>query len=215
MRKAQDSSKGTIILETSIVIPIFMMVILVIYGLFSVVSAQNQMTHALIQTSKSLSLDPYITEHVESAGEANKFWSGLGDIILDFVRIGNDKHFSSSSSWYSGKGDDSLAKDRFVGFFAGGDEAAADERLTNLKIVDGLDGVDVKMVISGDDMTITVKYEVQFWFDAFDLGKIPMEHSVTTKLWKKGAELNTDYTVDTTSSEESEGVPGSGGGGIR
>ena len=183
MRKS-DSTKGTVILETSIVLPLFMLVIFFIYGLFAITSAQNQMTHALIQSSKSLSLDPYLTEHVDSASEADTFWSSLGSMVLDFARLSNDEHFSSSDDWYKGTGDASLAKDRFVGYLTGGDEDAADEKLKDLGIVDGLDGVNFTMVISGEDMTITMKYEIQFWVDAFNLGKIPMEQTITSKLWK-------------------------------
>ncbi len=184
MKNSNDSTKGTIILETSIVLPLFILVILFIYGLFSVTSAQNQMTHALMQSSKSLSLDPYLTEHVDSAAEADTFWSSLGSMVLDFARLSNDKHFSSSDDWYKGTGDASLAKDRFVGFLSGGDESAADQKLKDLGVVNGLNGVSFDMAISGEDMTITMKYEIQIWFDAFNLGKIPMEQTMTTKLWK-------------------------------
>ena len=183
MRKG-DTTKGTVILETSIVLPLFMLVILSIYGLFALTSTQNQMTHALIQASKSLSLDPYLIEHVDSLTEADTFWSNLGSMLLDFARLSNDEHFSSMNDWYKSTGDAALAKDRFVGYFSGGDEDVADEKLRNLGIVNGLDGVNFNMAISGEDMTITIKYEIQFWIDAFDLGKIPMEQSITSKLWK-------------------------------
>ena len=183
MKRKEDLTRGAIILETSIVVPLFMLVILFIYGLFAVVSAQNQMTHALIQSSKSLSLDPYLTEHVDSASEADTFWSSLGSMVLDFARLSNDSHFSSSDDWYKKDGDDSLAKNRFVGYLTGGDEAAADKKLEDLGIVNGLDGVTFDMEISGEDMTITMKYEIQFWFDAFGMGKIPMEQTITSRLW--------------------------------
>ncbi len=184
MRKKLSSTDGTVIIETSMVLVMFIFVILFIYGLFSIISAQNQMTHALIQSSRSLSLDPYLTEHVDSIAEADTFWSGLGSMVLDLARLSNDKHFSSSDDWYKGTGDSGLAKDRFVGYLAGGSESAANEKLNNLGVVDGLDGVKFNMVISGEDMTITMKYELQFWFDALEVGKIPMKQSITTRMWK-------------------------------
>ena len=184
MKRIKDPTRGTIILETSIVLPLFLFVVLFIYGLFSVTSAQNQMTHALIQSSKSLSLDPYLTEHVDSVYEADTFWSSFGSMVLDLARVSNDEHFSSSNDWYNGSGDAALARDRFVGFLTGGDKTAAEKKLKNLGIVNGLQGVTFDMSISGEDMKITMKYEIQFWFDAFGLGKIPMEQSITVKLWK-------------------------------
>ena len=98
---ANEKLKGSITLETSIVLPIFIFIFLFIYGLFSVVSAQNQMTHALVQSSKSLSLDSYLTENVDSAAEAGtNFWGGLSDLVLDIVRLNNNEYFSSSTDWY-------------------------------------------------------------------------------------------------------------------
>lgn len=184
MRRKCDSTQGTVILETSISLFMFIMVFLFLYGLFSLASAQNQMTHALIQSSKSLSLDPYLTEHVDSAAESKTFWTSLGSMILDFARISNDPHFASSSDWYNGTGEPSLAKDRFVGFLSGGDENAANEKLKKLGVVNGLNGVSFVMVINGEDMKITMRYKIQFVFDGLGLGTIPMEHSVTTRLWK-------------------------------
>ena len=121
MKEEKNASDGSIIIETSIVVPIFILVILFVYGLFSVTSAQNQITHALIQSSKSLSLDPYLTEHADSASEANTFWSGLGSMVLDFARLSKSEYFSSSGDWYANGGDSSLANDRFIGYFSGGD----------------------------------------------------------------------------------------------
>lgn len=185
MKKLLNRTDGTVMIETSIVLPLFIFVMLFLYGLFSVTSAQNQVTHALIQSTKSLSLDPYLTEHVDSLSEADTFWSGLGSMILDFGRLSNDKHFSSSDRWYEiDTGSATLAKDRFVGYLAGGDEAIADQKLEKLGIVGGLDGINFQMAIDGEDMTITINYEIQFLFDAFDMGKIPMKQSIKTRMWK-------------------------------
>jgi len=180
-----ESQKGSVTLETSIVVPIFILIFLFIYGLFSVVSAQNQVSHALIQSSKSLSLDSYLTENVESAAEdATKFWGGLSDMVLDITRLDNDKYFSSQTDWYKSPSSNStIAKDRFVGYLAGGDVDAANQKLKDLGIIDGLNGVKFEMKVEGKDLTIKVKYEIQYWFDFFGMGKIPMEQSITTRLW--------------------------------
>lgn len=184
MRELRERSDGALMIELSIVLPIFMLIILCIYGLFSITSAQNQITHALFQSSRSLSLDPYLTEHVDSVHEAKTFWAGLDSIFTDFWRRSNDEHFSSATNWYiSENGNAYLAKQRFVGYLAGGDETAADETLRALGVVGGLKGLTFDMSVTGSDMTITIQYELQFWMDAFDLGKIPIEQSVTARLW--------------------------------
>lgn len=183
MKRKNKNTEGTVIIETSIVLPLFILMTLFLYGLFSITSAQNQITHALIQSSKSISLDPYLMEHVNSLSEADTFWGSLGDIILDFARLSNDQHFSSNGSWYTGTGDATIAKDRFVGYFTGGDEVLADQKLEELGVVNGLDGMNFQMTINGEDITVTIKYELQFIFDAFDMGKIPMEQTITTRMW--------------------------------
>ena len=193
MSKKEKHNDGSIIIETSIVLPLFMFMFLFIYGLFGVVRTQNIVTHSLFQSSKSLSLDPYLTEHVTSMSEADTFWSSCGDIILDeFVRLNNSKYFSSKTNWYdssatayyNNSSSNELAKNRFIGYFSGGDEKVADEKLKALGVVNGLDGIKVEMKVSGDDMTIKLNYEIQIWFDMFDLGKIPIEQEVTARLWK-------------------------------
>lgn len=182
---ADKAERGSIVLETGIVLPIFILVFLFLYGLMFVVSAQNQVTAAMFQSSKSLSLDPYITEHVDSVQESKTFWSGLGSMIEDLVRNSNSKYFASASDWYSAAGADvtTVAKNRFIGFFAGGDEAAAKEKAKNLGIVGGLNGINISASVSGKTLTIDVNYVVQTWFDAFGLGKIPIKQKYTVTLW--------------------------------
>lgn len=183
--KKEENQQGSVTLETSIVLPIFIFIFLFIYGLFSVISAQNQMTHTLIQASKSLSLDSYLTENVESLEEEGTvFWDGLADMVIDLVRSDNDPCFSSRSDWYKAEdGNPSIAKERFIGYLTGGDEVAADEKLKNMGIVGGLDGITFETKVDGENLIVTIKYEIQYWFDFFDVGKIPMEQSIRTHLW--------------------------------
>lgn len=182
----RDKQYGSVTLETSIILPIFIFIFLFIYGLFSVISAQNHMTHALVQASKSLSLDSYLSENLESAAEdGTKFWGGLSDMVLDIVRLDNDEYFTSQTDWYASEnGDAQIAKERFIGYLTGGDESKAKEKCDSLKIVNGLDGVTFKTKVEGEKLTVTIKYEIQYWFDFFDIGKFPVEQSITTRLWK-------------------------------
>lgn len=185
MKNEQENQKGSVTLETSIVLPIFIFIFLFILGLFSIVSAQNQMTHALVQASNSLALDSYLNENVDSLfEEGTKFWGGLPDMVLDLVRINNDPNFSSRSDWYNDEyGDVSITKERFAGFLAG-NVKNANNKLKNMKVIGGINGIVFVTEIKGEDMTITMKYQLQFWFDFFGLGKISMNQSVTSRLWK-------------------------------
>lgn len=182
------NTKGSITLETSIILPIFILLFLAVYGLFSVVSAQSKISHAFVQATKSLSMDSYLNESVESAAEAKtKFWGGLDDMVLDLVRVDNNSYFSSQTDWYqNANGNPDIAKKRFIGYLSGGDEDAAREMCESLNIVNGLDGIKFEMSIAEEKLTLTIKYEIQYWFDFWDMGKIPMEQTITSRMWMAG-----------------------------
>ena len=99
--------------------------------------------------------------------------------------MNNDEHFTSRTDWYKTKKGADVAKKRFIGYLAGGDEDAAREKLNNLGIVDGIDGVSFETDIEGEELTVTIKYEIQYWFDFFGAGKIPMEQTIKSRLWMK------------------------------
>ncbi len=192
------SDKGSITIEMSIVLPIFIFIFLFINGLFSIIAAHNTMTHALIQTSKSLAMDSYIIENYESvAKEGEKFWGGISDMVTDLVRIGNDPYFSSMPDWYNIPDDDvsqdsdekkaemnNVALYRFVGFLAGGDCTKADRILKDLKVKDGLLGLDMKVSVIGKDLSVNIKYGIQYWFDFLGMGVFNMNQTIKTTLWK-------------------------------
>lgn len=181
----KQNERGSVTLETCIVLPIFLFLFLFVFGLFGVVSAHNQMTHALIQSAKSMSLDSYLLENVDSAGEAGtKFWGGLSDMVLDLVRLDNDPYFTSDTDWYKTDNGSEIAKKRFIGYFAGGDASEADKKLKALKITNGLDGVSFTVDVQEEIFTVTMKYNIQYWFDFLDSGKIPMEQTIKGRLWK-------------------------------
>lgn len=183
--KEQEVQRGSVTLETSIILPIFLFLFLFLYGLFAIIRVQNQMTHALVQSTKSLSLDSYLTENVESAAEnGTKFWGGLSDMVLDLVRVDNNPYFSSRTDWYKlENGNADIVKKRFIGYLTGGDEDAAKEKMKALGIVGGLDGVTFQTKVDGEILNVTIKYQIQYWFDFFGMGKIPMEQTIKSRLW--------------------------------
>lgn len=183
--RINEKRQGSITLETSIVLPIFIFIILFVIGLLQVVVAQNIISHALVQSTKSLSMDSYLTENVESAAEAGtKFWGGLSDMVLDLYRLNCDEYFSSQTDWYkSSTGNASVAKKRFIGYFANGSESNAKELAKQLGIINGLDGIVFEMSIAEEDVIVTISYQIQIWFDMWDLGKIPIKQSITSRLW--------------------------------
>ena len=209
MKESVKSEKGAIILEASIVLPIFIIVILCVYQLFSLSIANNQITHALMQASKSLSMDPYVSDRITSAADpegTGVTWGSLVDKYFDVTRGSNSKYFSSSSKWYEqtsgivAPGDSNgfqsiydrnkvtgrkVIKERFIGYFSGGDESAADERLHQFGVIDGLSGILIMAKTDGKDMTITASYNMRLMGDAFGIGVIPFRQEITVRLWNQ------------------------------
>lgn len=186
-----SNEKGSLIIETSIVLPLFILVIVSIYGIFNIVNAENQMIHTLVQTTESLSMDKYINKQItsvlgyDSYDQVESLWNGLDDAILELVRIGNDEHFSSKIKWYDLDETQkvNVAKKRFIGYLADGDEKAADKKLKALGIENGLEGLSFHVQTTDDFVTVNVKFTVTFWIDWNGLGKIPMDKTAVSHFW--------------------------------
>lgn len=185
MKKFIYEEKGDLILELSLTLPIFLLVIMFVYGFFVVYTAENQITHALMQASKSLSLDSYLGEKVVSAtdlgtaDQGREFWRDLSDATIDMVRGARNDYFLETSDWYL-RSDNRTVEKRFIGFFAGGDETAAAEKLEALGIEDGLK---FTVTSSAEELNIKVDYTIQIWFDFFEMGKIKRQHEISAKMW--------------------------------
>ena len=183
--KRDISEKGSMTLETALLLPIFFFMFLFVFCFFGFISARNQIHHALIQSAKSLSMDSYFTENVESAAESGtKFWEGFADMIYDLVRLDIDPYYASSSDWYKSTSNKDVVKRRFVGFIAGSEgEDAAQKRLKAIGVENGLDGISFEYSVNEGDLEITAKYSLQVWFNFFGVGSFPMEDTVTVKMW--------------------------------
>ncbi len=179
----EKSDSGAIIIETSIALPIFILVIVFMYSILIVVLTQNTMTHTLIQTTDSLALDEYIADSYK-----DNWWKSVSSIVISIARLGNSEYFSIEEKIADLVDDDpnqanEIAKKRFVGYLTGGDENAAESKLDALSVVDGLDGITFTAEVDGEDLTITIEYYIQFPIDAFGAGEIHMKQSFTSKLW--------------------------------
>jgi len=186
--KKRKGEKGTITVETAIMLPIFFFMFLALFGVFFLLIARHQMRHAFTQTAKSLSMDSYIMESVSTVGvDGNLFYNSFGELATAFIRwIISDDYYTARTKWYetsnSSTGQE-IIKKRFVGFLAGGDEAQADSMLKELRVKNGLSGVEFEYYVSGGEMTITMKYTLDYWFKFFGLEEIPMSQTLKMKMW--------------------------------
>ncbi len=205
-----DKKKGSISLEACVVVPIFMILILFIYSIFIVFTAQNLISHALLQSGQSVSLDPYKTEKIDTGSGL----LSLGEFIAKLSE-GSDPYFMTNTKWYSKEDDSSLAnatisivtggflnpepedvtglsssamndvvRKRFVAYLTGGDETTADQILRSMHVVNGLEGITFTAVVKDDDIYITANYELEYVFSFQGMAKLQVQQSVCSHLWK-------------------------------
>lgn len=191
--KTKGETKGVISLEACIVLPIFIFLLMFFYGFFVFFSGQQVITHAMIQSADSLSLDPYAMERIDNS----KLESG-GDLIQALygtLFTDQSKYFVSDDKWYSDDKDKlpEVVKNRFIGYLAGDCdkgvsdaqiEHAANELLKTAGVQGGLDGMDFSASkVDGNKLTITVKYKQEFIFNFQGLAAFDREQTLNISLW--------------------------------
>ena len=185
----QGRQSGSVTLEAAIILPIFCALFMALNGMFFIFSAQNQITHALVQSANSMGMDAYANEAIESFfDEGWNFWGSLTDLFMDLGRRAmTNGYYTSPDDWYAVGSGSNVAKKRFVAYLTGTDgssgEGDAQEKLKRLGVENGLSGMDFSVEKEDKDFKITVKYKLSFWFDPFNTAKIPMEQTVKARLW--------------------------------
>ena len=196
MKNRKDD--GMITLEACVSVLIFMTLMLIILGLFQMFMAQNATSHCMVETAESLSLDSYATSKLRSDSWNNDIGTHISNFIAE--KAGSPEEnpsFVTDSAWCKGEGGSSLEeviKTRFVGYLTGGDENEADELLENLRVVDGLDGLDFSdsKIVNGD-LRIILKYELEYSFKIWDLGVVPVTQKAVSRMWAENADtINLD-----------------------
>ena len=186
----KSAERGAITLEACVSVLSFLILMLFLSSLFVMFMAQNVTSHAILQTAQSLSLDAHLIESLIKQEDGKV--ANLSDQVSDFVAklFGSSEenpYFVTDSRWYNG--DSTLIAEavetRFVGYLSGGDETKADELLTNMNVVDGLDGIDFSQsYVQDNTLYIVLQYELEYDFNIWGLGTIDVEQRSCAKLWK-------------------------------
>lgn len=191
-RKRKDNDGGVVSLEAAILVPLFIFLMLFFYGIIIMFMGQHMISHAMIQSSQSLSFDPYATERLKKE-EIDGLVDSLTSIYLEY---GTDEHFSSTDKWYSDNQDmlEEVAKKRFIGFLSGGGRDRADRLLNIFGIKGGIDTIDFSGCSVADGvLTFTIKYDQDFIFDFHGLASFERTMSIQAKLW--GIKMEGDEDV--------------------
>lgn len=176
--KDSKKSRGAITLEAAITVPIFIIVMLLVNGLFVMFMGQQIMTHTLVQSAKSLAYDPYSSQ-LALSDTKNK----LQNMITEIFAFNNGNH-SSTEKWYDEKSIEEAVKERFIAYLRSSKEDA-DGLLDEIGVKDGSDGLDFSgsSVDENRILTIKLKYTQEYIFNATGLGEFEREICVKIKLF--------------------------------
>lgn len=181
-----QKDSGVIALEAAMSLPIFLFLMLALYSMTLLFTAQSLIGHTLTQSAQSLSLETYSTDNL---GEN---WGSSGLITADLKQLlsltGFNTDFVSDSRWYGNKSTvERMCQSRFCSYLSGSEEEA-DAVLKALGVVDGVNGLDFSDTsLDGRDLTIVVRYKIKLLFGirAFqmDLFDFDAAQSVCSRLW--------------------------------
>jgi Flp pilus assembly protein TadG len=193
MGKKIKNEKGLLSLEACIAVTIFIFLMLFLYSFFVVFEVRNEMGHVTLATANSMSLDAYEND---TLGESDTIGQIFYNVYGQATNSQND--FTDFGKWY----DDSTVTDengnvtlsaefagvvkaRFIAYLTSGDADKAEEILKRYHVVNGVDGLDFSgSHISDGKLYLSVKYEIEYEFNVFNLGSNKFEHKACSKLWK-------------------------------
>lgn len=181
------SKRGSVVLETALVLPIFIFLFLFVFSFIPVFSTRNQMSHSLIQATKSLAMDPYLNEvytMMGDTGTGSSFWTDLDSAMSDAFRTiayGNS-NYSHKYNWYAADSNVTVVENRFIGYM-GGDRDTTDEYLKTLRVDNGIDGVSFDYYVNNGVLYVKMNYRINYLFDFGGLGGVDVEHVSAAKMW--------------------------------
>lgn len=154
--KINKNESGVLTLEASILVPIFVIIMLMLNGMFVMYMGQQTMAHATFQTAKSMAFDPY----------ENQKTGAVGSSILDFITKLSELSADidgMSEEWYEDTYTDleTVVKERFEMFLATSD-------VTGFYNTVGVSNVDFSgcTVVDGV-LTVKIKYKQSYIYADF------------------------------------------------
>ncbi len=179
MRKEKFNS-GSITLEAAMVVPLFIILMLLVNGLFVMFMGQQIMSHTLIQSTKSMAFDPYSSQRV-SANEEDD----LADMFVDIFSFASGEHVSTDK-WYEDDLDniDEIIEERYIAYLRNS-RSDAKLLLDEIGVKNGLEGLDFSGSSLEDGiLTVKMKYTQEFIFNAAGLAEFERELCVKVKLFE-------------------------------
>lgn len=99
------------------------------------------------------------------------------------VNLESRDAFGGYNSAYSSLLRETIEK-RFLAYLAGGDKEQAGKLLKRMHVAGGVEGLDFShSYIKSGNLYLVLRYELEYEFNAFGLGKLPIEQKSCSKLW--------------------------------
>lgn len=191
-------------LEACISLTLFLIVMLALYSILQMFTAQSMIAHAAQEACQSIALENY-NQTTFATGTLQQVPSWLftlinGDRSSDYHESAdfsletflfkdmkeNDAQIAKLETIKLQSQTEKNACRRFAAYLAG-NEKKADELLKNYGVVNGLDGISfVGTEKSSTDMTIQVTYTIRlnFYIEMFHFGEFESTQKVCCRLWK-------------------------------
>lgn len=185
------SEDGAIALEACISLTLFMIVMMSLYSMIAMFTAQSTISHALQQTGQSIALENYKNNEL-----AVKTLQAIPLYLLQKV---TDRISASSAEEFDVAGGNFtdtvkaesttvavIAKKRFASYL-GGNEKNADALLKSMGVKGGMSSMNfTRCTVSGDDVVLNVTYKIRlaFYIEMFHFGEFESTQTVCCRLWK-------------------------------
>lgn len=175
--KNMKSEKGVVTMEAAIVVPIFVLLMLLMNGLFVMFMGQQIMAHTAIQSAKSLAMDPYSTQRVQADKQDH-----LADVFAKLFAMRHEE-FVSTDEWYKSADVADMVEERFMAYLGGSGDAEG--LLDVIGVEGGSSGLDFSGSTLADGvLTMNIKYTQNFVYGTSDLTSIEREITMKVKLFE-------------------------------
>lgn len=180
--KNKKNNSGAITLEAAIFVPIFLVLMLLVNGLFMLFMGQQIMTHALVQSAKSMAFDPYASQRGMVDPSAN-LTNIFVDVFSEFRSDGYDAYVDTDD-WYAEENVGDVVKERFLAYIRP-NKKSADDILDLVGVEGGVNSIDFSdTTVEEGVLTINLKYKQSFVYNVMGLEPIERELTLKVKLFE-------------------------------
>lgn len=166
--------EGYLTLETTISLTAFFFFMMFVMNMGQVYRAQIYVTHAMLQTGKALAFASY---DYKTFSVSESIIDNLAEAFG--IDAGNDSELYNY--WRNKRYTDAVKKT--FRYCTGGKPEETDRILKEYGLKDGADTIELEAKLSGSDLDISAKYQIELPFAFFGIEHITMRQQVKCGVW--------------------------------